>query len=218
MLWLCFSAQYSLFFLNVHHYCFCLYLSRQYWSIRSNSNNAYLLQWPKSWFQSDSGPLWPVTVYICFLFFFKFETPSLAWAARCAALQRAAETPPSNQDPWKRTVVRLEWRSRVFFLRPDLCLGSVLRQWVDSTSSCSMYNSTRVSVKVVQVIVVLDVKWRRLDWFLMTWKILVTKNQSRCLNFQNSSTHVQHTCMHKYLPSFLVGMITYWVMQTRLQH
>lgn len=50
-----------------------------------------------------------------------------------------------------------------------------------------MYNSTRVSVKVVQVIVV---------------KFLVTKNQSRCLNVQNNSTHVQHTCMHTFLLLF----------------
>lgn len=163
-----------------------------------------------------------VTCYSIFIYIFVFVFFSnlkiLPWrelqdVQHCRELQRhhQATRIPENAQSYDLN------DGREFFLRPDLCLGSVLRQWVDSTSSCTMYNSTRVSVKVVQVIVVLDVKWRRLDWFLMTWKILVTKNQSRCLNIQNSSTHVQHTCMHKFLPSFLVGMITYWVMQTRLQ-
>lgn len=164
---------------------------------------------------------WPfVTCYSIYMFLFFFQIWNSLPGVSCKMCSTAESCRDTTKQPGSlKTHSRTTWMTvESFFLRPDLCLGSVLRQWVDSTSSCSMYNSTRVSVKVVQVIVVLDVKWRRLDWFLMTWKILVTKNQSRCLNFQNSSTHVQHTCMHKFLPSFLVGMITYWVMQTRLQH
>lgn len=142
-----------------------------------------------------------IHIYIVF-FFSNLKLPpwrELQDVQRCREMQRhhQATRIPENAQSCDLNV------GREFFLRPDLCLGSVLRQWVDSTSSCIMYNSTRVSVKVVQVIVV---------------KFLVTKNQSRCLNFQNNSTHVQHTCMHTFLLLFLVGMITYWVMQTRLEH
>lgn len=116
-------------------------------------------------------------IYICFFHFQIWNSLPGVSCKMCSTAESCRDT--TKQPGSLKTHSCMTWMTvEFFFLRPDLCLGSVLRQWVDSTSSCTMYNSTRVSVKVVQVIVVLVVKWRRLDWFLMTWQFLVTKNQS----------------------------------------
>lgn len=115
----------------------------------------------------------------------------LQYVQHCRDLRRRHRAPRIPEDAQSHTA----WTQVESFFSIQVCAW-VPFHGIDSISSCTMYNiSTRVSVKVAHVIVVimvLGVKWRRLDWFLMTWKFLVSKNQSSCLNFQNSSTHVQH--------------------------